>query len=304
MVIGKAKHNKGDLAGIYDTSICQVKFRNPRILMKRKRTFDQDRDLSFDHNRRIDVRLQGILFRKTKAIGFRNIGVSNLEDIDKSEDWPTVEPAKSPESMVMDRDSDWEHTWGMDQTYEEIWGTGRDMEHDAILFPTDRLEPQLTYYSKQKLVKDDDPISRRSSKRRNKAKAKKKIGQTNTARKMPFLDYVEDQDSSIRTKNPVYQVAEEDSEPINSPPSSKDVRLWSEDESSNISSEQVPVSPKDRKRAYAFNEYGLSLMESGQYDRAMSYFQKAKGLDPNERTYTTNQKRCQQWMDYHSRKGV
>ncbi len=302
MVIGKGKHTKGDLAGIYDTSICQVKFRNPRILMKRDRTFDQDRDLSFDHNRRIDVRLQGVLFRKTKAIGFRNIGISNLEDIDKDEDWPTVEPAKGPASMVMDRDSDWDHTWGRDQTYEEIWETKRDMEHDAILFPTDRLEPQLTYYSQQKLI-DEDQKLKRSNQRRKKSKAKKKIGPTNTAKRIPFLDYVEDVENKNKTKVPIYEVIEEDSKPIYAPPPSGEVRSWSEDEGPSFSSEQVTVSPKDRKRAYAFNEYGLALMESGQYERAMSYFQKAKGLDPNERTYTTNQQRCQQWMDFKSRKG-
>ena len=59
----------------------------------------------------------------------------------------------------------------------------------------------------------------------------------------------------------------------------------------------------EKKRAFAFNEYALLLMESGEYDRAMNYFQKALDLDPSEGTYTINMNRCREWLDYKKRGG-
>ena len=66
---------------------------------------------------------------------------------------------------------------------------------------------------------------------------------------------------------------------------------------------QRTVNPKDQKRAFAFNEYALALMESGEYERAMNYFQKALDLDPSEDTYSINMKRCREWLDYKQRGG-
>jgi tetratricopeptide (TPR) repeat protein len=276
----KGVYRKNSQGEIFDTSICQVKFRKPRILMARERFFDEDRELSFDHSRRIQTRLQGVVFRKTKAIGFRNIGVSNIEKVSDKSDWPEVEPAKGPESLVVERDSDWNDTWGRDHSYEETWGAMRDRDPEAALFTDTRVKPQLTYYDEGKLIKDvtpqwDSSVDPNIEKGARKTTENKK----RKARKERF-------------KLPVYEVVEESSTPIIVPPSA-------EEDLSDLQS----ISPKDRKRAFAFNEYGLALMESGQYDRAMTYFKKARGLDPNEKTYRTNQKRCQQWIEYKSGKG-
>ena len=288
----KGKYKDSSLGRIYDTSVCQVKFRKPRILMSRNRTFDEDRELNFDHKRRIKTRLQGVVFRKTKVIGFRNIGVSNIEEVSEDSDWPEVEPAKSPESLVQERDSDWEQTWGRDQAYEEVWGTSIDIDPEAALYTDERVKPQLTYYDEKKLIKDVTPqwdSSLAPVEKRTKTGPRKKRSSQKPGKK-PFIDYVVEYDREDKSKQPVYEVLEQESVPIIAPPSTR---------------EETPksVSPKDRKRAYAFNEYGLALMESGQYERAMTYFVKAMDLDPNESTYNTNKKRCKQWMDYKSRKG-
>ena len=93
LVNGKRNAESQTTQTLYDTSKCQVRFRKPRILPRRKRDFDQDRDLDFDPNRLIDARLQGVIFRTDSAVGFRNIGVGNVEDAMSTKDWPDVGPA-------------------------------------------------------------------------------------------------------------------------------------------------------------------------------------------------------------------
>ena len=45
MGIIKGIYKDGYKGKIFDTSVCQVKFRKPRILARRERTFDEDREL-------------------------------------------------------------------------------------------------------------------------------------------------------------------------------------------------------------------------------------------------------------------
>jgi hypothetical protein len=58
-----------------------------------------------------------------------------------------------------------------------------------------------------------------------------------------------------------------------------------------------------KKKAYALNEYALTLMEMKKYDLALNYFDKAVTLDPLEETYRTNKARCIDWMNYNEKQG-
>jgi hypothetical protein len=133
---------------LYDTSKCQVKFRKPRILQSRKLFFDHNRDLNFNHVRFIDARLQGVIFRKEKVIGFRNIGVSNIEQVMDRKDWPDVGPAKSPETLKIQRNNHWEKTWGKDHTYRERWGVASKKDTKDYLSSRERIKPQVSYHKR------------------------------------------------------------------------------------------------------------------------------------------------------------
>jgi tetratricopeptide (TPR) repeat protein len=61
--------------------------------------------------------------------------------------------------------------------------------------------------------------------------------------------------------------------------------------------------PSSKKKAYALNEYALTLMEMKKYDLALNYFNKAIALDPTEETYRTNKARCIDWIDYRDKQG-
>jgi hypothetical protein len=131
---------------LYDTSKCHVKFRKPRILQSRKLFFDHNRDLNFDHVRMINARLQGVIFRDKSAVGFRNIGVSNVEEVMGRGDWPDVGPAKPPETMKIQRNDHWESTWGKDHTYRERWGVSPKEDTKEYLYSRERIKPQVSYH--------------------------------------------------------------------------------------------------------------------------------------------------------------
>lgn len=63
------------------------------------------------------------------------------------------------------------------------------------------------------------------------------------------------------------------------------------------------ISPANKKRANALNEYGLTLMELKDYDQAIRYFVKAIEMDPLEGTYRVNRDRCMDWIRYMKRSG-
>lgn len=219
--------------GLYDTSKCNVKFRRPRILQSRSLSFDHRRKLGFEPNRRIKARLSGVVFRRKAAIGFRNVGISNLEEVMDRDDWPEVGKAQLPDTLRLERRKDWSRTWGQDKGYREKWGTS----------PIVKREVQV-----ETGEAEDDEVFRASPEKR---------------REPASIVTIEEQPAG---------------------PASR-------------------VSPVMRRKALAFNEYALQLMESGEYVRAQSYFRKAIELDPDETVYVTNLERCQKWMDYYRRGG-
>jgi len=134
---------------LFDTSKCQVRFRKPRILQSRKLFFDHRRRLNFDHVRMIDARLQGVIFREKGAVGFRNIGVSNIDEITGEEDWPDVGQARPPETLKVERSKQWEKTWGKESTYLEMWGVPRSNDTDDQLYESERIKPQISYHKRK-----------------------------------------------------------------------------------------------------------------------------------------------------------
>jgi tetratricopeptide (TPR) repeat protein len=296
-----------------------VKFRKARIVPRRKRHFDQDRHLQFEHNRNIRARLQGVRFRNEPyAIGFRNIGVSNIEEAADAQDWPNVGPAKKPDSLVVERDSDYNQVWGRDRSYQEKWGDQIDDDWDSALDPADPIPPQLSYYHLKEETKKaprDKRFDRhkKTPKTRSQFMVDSSIPKKKPKSKPKPIEYIKDEPAwaSSSGNQPVYEVVEETTTPIIAQPSQKYEVKWEEptidDAIQSVRSKIEPiyqsVSPKDKKRAYAFNEYALNLMESGKYAKAMTYFQKARSLDPVEETYKVNMKRCQQWLDYKLKRG-
>ncbi|MBN1539238.1 MAG: tetratricopeptide repeat protein [Candidatus Thermoplasmatota archaeon] len=273
---GKRTDKKNNTQRLYDTSKCQVKFRKPRILQRRDRNFDHNRDLNFNPNRMIDVRLQGVMFRTESAVGFRNIGINNIEDVMDRKDWPEVGPASSPETMSIQRDHDWEQTWGRDESFEKKWGGPARTQSRDYLYSQDRIKPQLTYYSQKEQVPKERSFRRTRSQNVHDAGRSPRPGSSPTSQ-------------SVKGTG-----AEVSSQPIYAPPSTIDARS---------SVRHRNVNPNDRKRAFAFNEYALALMESGKYESAMNYFQKALDLDPSEQTYSINMARCREWLEYKKRGG-
>ena len=219
--------------GLYDTSKCNVKFRRPRILQSRSLAFDHRRKLGFDPDRRIKARLSGVVFRRKTAIGFRNVGVSNLEEVMDKEDWPDVGRASPPDTLKIERRKDWSRTWGKDKDYTDKWGISPSRKGLET--------PESEDVDDQQLFRDT-----------------------------PGRSSVTVEEAPIEV-GPITPAA--------------------------------TVDPVMRKKALAFNEYALQLMESGEYVRARSYFQKAIELDPGEPVYVTNLDRCQKWMDYYRRGG-
>ncbi|MGA1820562.1 MAG: tetratricopeptide repeat protein [Thermoplasmatota archaeon] len=280
MVNGKRNAESQTTQRLYDTSKCQVRFRKPRILQRRSRNFDQDRELDFDPNRLIDARLQGVIFRTGSVVGFRNIGVSNIEDVKDKKDWPDVGPAAPPDSMRVQRSRDWEQTWGSDVAFDRRWGGQRKSQSREYLYSQDRIKPQLSYYSQKKPVPREPPIQRKTYQQVYDPRPRPQPSARPTPQPQP-------------RSRPKVEVI---SEPVYAPPSTTVQRSVSY-------SVPKPVNPKDQKRAFAFNEYALALMESGEYERAMNYFQKALDLDPSEETYTINMNRCREWLDYKQRGG-
>ncbi len=249
---------------LYDTSKCQVKFRKPRILQSRKLFFDHNRHLNFNHVRMIDARLQGVIFREKGAVEFRNIGVSNIEQVMSKEDWPDVGSAKPPETLKIQRNDHWEGTWGKDQSYIERWGVKKKEDSREHLYSRDRLKPQLSYQ-------------------------KRGMKSTTTRTQTPSKLIMQ------KRTSPKVEVIEE---PVIAVPSS----TWQPP--AQTFSYGTPATPaKDKKRALLFNEYALALMDSQKYERAMTYFQKAQDLDPGEETYRINMKRCREWLEYQTRGG-
>lgn len=318
MTVGKRKSRSKSSKRHFDTSVCQVKFRKVRVNTRRKRYFDEDRDLIFVFNRNIRARLQGVRFRKEDyAIGFRNAGIGNIEDAAEISDWPDVGPATKPDSMVLERDADYNLTWGKDQSYQEKWGTPMDDDWDSALDPAERIPPQLSYYHLKEETKEephDDRMDRYESmlnKQKRAMARKSRAAARKTEQGRPKLKKDQPAWPSSSSPQPVYEVVETEQEPIIALPSKEEKKKYefqvekqpSHKEVSRPEPVYLSVSPKDKKRAFAFNEYALNLMESGKYAKAMTYFEKALSLDPIEETYKINKKRCQQWLDYKQKRG-
>ena len=260
-VSGKRKSKSSSKSRIFDTSVCQARFRKPRVLVDRNRSFDHDRELSFDPYRMIDARLYGVKFRDDFAIGFRNIGVSNIEELSSKEDWPDVSPATYPLSLNKSRRKGYDRTWGREKSYGQKWGVRA-------------VDPKPSYDTRHEVT--DVPEKRRSSSPSKKKKTpSKKKKQKSGGR----------QNVRIETGTPIIV-----------PPRREDAF------STSSASPKREISSKDRKRAFAFNEYALALMEAGEYKRALTYFQKALDLDSTQEAYHINMGRCRQWLDY-SKKG-
>ncbi len=204
------KKGKGRRKGrIFDTSVCHARFRKPRILQKRKRTFDEDRELSFDHNRKIEARLDGIVFRDTFAIGFRTASLFNLDEVMDAKDWPEMPKAERPKTTKRKKGPGYEKTWGQDLTFKQKWA-----------------QPE----AESKVITLDPSTG--------------------------------DHDQ--------YRMGAQRSD--------------------------LQVSKKDRRDAYTYNEYALALMSDGDFQRSLSYFERARALDPNEDIYRVNHERCQEWV--------
>ncbi len=287
--VGKRKRKIRSTEVIYDTSVCHVKFRNPRVDVHRNRFFDHDRELFFDHNRMIQARLQGVVFRDHFAIGFRNMGISNIEETSNPEDWPKIDPAKGPDSLIVSRDSDYETDWGRDQTYEAKWGEPRNTTSDQVLMPTERVEPQLSYHDQRRIEPASNEFMIRGPKKKRTVPINEPVARSSRKHYQP--------------DRPVHEVIGTDNGPIITPPPRQKEIYSPAPQYQDISRSLSSISTKTKKKAFAYNEYALALMESGQYKRAMNFFLKAKNLDPHEGTYTTNMNRCQQWLDYKSRRG-
>jgi uncharacterized membrane protein YqiK len=54
---------------------------------------------------------------------------------------------------------------------------------------------------------------------------------------------------------------------------------------------------EEEKKATAYNEHALSLMDQGFYERALTYFDKALKINPNEPAFNLNRERCQQFIE-------
>ncbi len=207
--VKKRKYRNKSKERIFDTSVCHAKFRKPRILQKRNRSFDEDRELFFDHNRKIEARLDGIVFRDTFAIGFRKKGLLNLDAVMDEEDWPKMPKAERPKTTKREKGPGYEKTWGKEKTYHQKW-TQPVVESEVITLGSS--------------TRDRDQ-HRAGTQRRD-----------------------------------------------------------------------LQVSKKDRKDAYTYNEYALALMSDGDFKRSLSYFERARALDPNEDIYRVNLERCQEWL--------
>ncbi|MGA1822320.1 MAG: tetratricopeptide repeat protein [Thermoplasmatota archaeon] len=221
------RDRKGRMSRIFDTSKCSAKFRKARIQPNRKRSFNEDRDLGFKWDRDIDARLQGVVFREQFAIGFRNIGISNLDYVMDEKDWPKTEKAKLGDTLAVSRSKGYQKRWGQDRSYQEEWGVPSTWGRRAT-----RLKPQVT----RAVVIEEPNVS------------------------------------------------------------------WEEPKGKPEPGAGQEPSPVDRKRAYAYNEYGLSLMEDGDFSGAVNYFKEAIKLDPIEDVYKINLQRCNEWLDYKKRR--
>lgn len=105
----------------YDTSAVKAKFRVARINPWRKLDFAHLRKLSFDCDRDIEARLTGISFRTGFALNFRNLGVSNLDEIGNANDWPDMGKAKVIETFKSNKDRQWYDKWGKNISNEVKW---------------------------------------------------------------------------------------------------------------------------------------------------------------------------------------
>lgn len=258
------------------------------------------------------------MFRKENYwVEFRNNGVSNIEDSAEPDDWPDVGKARSPDAMVVTRRPGYNNVWGSDQTYQQKWGTAEDTNWDVALEPTERVPPQLSYYHLKEETKED-PNLRMTPKPKPQKRTEFMVDRSKPAQKKPEAPPVRKTRgqpawATRSTPQPVYEVVEPEPElePVIALPSRQEPAVQSIEHKVSDFIEELTkpapvyesISPKDKKRAFAFNEYALNLMESGKYAKAMTYFQKARSLDPIEETYKINMKRCQQWLDYKLKRG-
>ena len=112
----KPKPNK------YDTSTVKAKFRVARINPWRKLDFAHVRRLNFDCDRDIEARLTGIVFRSEVVVNFRNLGISNLDEIGNADDWPNMGKAKVIETFKSNKDRLWYDKWGKEVSNDVKWG--------------------------------------------------------------------------------------------------------------------------------------------------------------------------------------
>ena len=109
------------MSGMYDTSLVHAKFRVARIKPERDLFFSFERELNFDPERDIDARLIGVIFREVAAVGFRNLGVSNLDEVSNPDEWPDTGKARPGEAMESKRDQRWYAKWGKAKETRVKW---------------------------------------------------------------------------------------------------------------------------------------------------------------------------------------
>lgn len=223
------KNKKGRMSKLFDTSKCTAKFRKARIRPKRKRSFNEDREIGFDFDRDIEARLEGMVFREQFAVGFRNLGIGNLDQVQvvEKDDWPDAGKAELGNTLAVDRTRGYQNRWGKDRSYKENWGTPMAPGRKQA-----RRQSQVS----RAVVVEEQPVTRQQP---------------------------------ARSQQPAASVR----------PSSV-----------------------SRKRAYAYNEYGLSLMEDGDYRGATNNFKEAIKLDPIEDVYKINLQRCSEWLNYKKKR--
>jgi hypothetical protein len=224
---------------------------------------------------------------------------------------------RKPDSMIISRRPGYNNVWGKDQTYQQKWGSSVDTDWDSALDPPERIPPQLSYYHLKEETKED-PNLRGTPKPKPQQRTEFMVESSSPAQRKPRPPPVMKAKSqpawaTRSTPQPVYEVVEPEPElePVIALPSKQEQAVQTVESKVSDFIEELTkpapvyesVSPKDKKRAFAFNEYALNLMESGKYAKAMTYFQKARSLDPIEETYKINMKRCQQWLDYKLKRG-
>jgi len=218
--------------------------------------------------------MKGVVFRQGYAVGFREIQIANLDDVMDKADWPDMGKAAPPERFERTNIKGWNKRWGKDQSFEERWDLPKK-------YPKTKAE--AVEYVK-------------SAARKEIAKKYKQYEPQIQPVVEKVKDYYERSPVEVRWKEEPRQ------EPVTFQKQEPKVQ-WEPEEEDEVLVERPQISAASKKRAYALNEYALTLMEMTNYDLALKYFEKAIDLDPTEDVYRTNKDRCNDWIRYKQQGG-